>query len=251
MSTAIEVRREGHVWWVGLNRPDRRNAFDAAMVGELDDVLAQARSSPCVLVVHSTTPGMFVAGADLAELAARSSEEALIGLNAGVFERLEGHRWPTIALIDGPALGGGCELALACDLRVASPRAVFGQPEPALGLLAGAGGNWRLPQVVGVGIARRMLYAGVRLSASEAHRAGLADEVVEDADALRARGAQLAATIGERSWRALELTKAALRMYRPATTSFDIVAQALLFDGSDKAERIEAFLAKSATRGRS
>ena len=142
MST-IEVRDEGHVRWIGLNRPDKRNAIDQAMSEELAAALDDARRQPCVLIVHSTTPGIFAAGADIAELRDRDADAALLAINAGLFERLEAHRWPTIALVDGAALGGGCELALACDFRLATERAVFGQPELSLGILAGAGANWR------------------------------------------------------------------------------------------------------------
>ncbi len=104
----VVLRREGELWWVGLNRPDKRNALDQATVTELEAVLAEARRQPCLLLVHSTTPGIFAAGADIAELRDRDADAALLAINAGLFERLEAHRWPTIALIDGPALGGGC-----------------------------------------------------------------------------------------------------------------------------------------------
>ena len=237
--SSVVVRREGELWWVGLNRPDRRNAHDEAMVAEFDAVLAEARRTPSILLVHSTTPGMFAAGADIREMRDRGSDHALRAINAGLFERLEAHRWPTIALVDGPALGGGCEMALACDFRIASPRAVFAQPELSLGILAGAGGNWRLAQLVGLATARRMLYAGARLDASSALAAGLVDEIADD---LPARGAALAVTIAQRSWRALELTKLALRAHRQDTTNFDTAAQALLFDSADKYERMTTFL---------
>jgi enoyl-CoA hydratase/carnithine racemase len=236
---AVEVRRDGPVWWLGLNRPDKRNALDRRMVDALDTVLAEARRAPSILMLYSTTPGIFAAGADIAELLERDADAALLAINAGLFERLEAHRWPTIALVDGPALGGGCELALACDFRIASSSALFAQPELSLGIIAGAGANWRLPQLVGIATARRMLYAGARLSAGEALAAGLVDEVT---DTLEARGHELALAIARQSWRALELTKLGLRVHRPATTIFDIAAQALLFDGEDKYHRMTAFL---------
>ncbi|HLU73555.1 MAG TPA: enoyl-CoA hydratase/isomerase family protein [Nonomuraea sp.] len=238
----IRVSREGHLWWVGLDRPSKHNSLDQAMVDELDGVLSEARRRPCVLIVHSTTAGMFAAGADIAELRERDADAALLAINAGPFERLAAHRWPTIALIDGPALGGGCELALACDFRLASANAVFGQPEPSLGIIAGAGANWRLPQLAGLATARRMLYAGARLDASEALATGLVDEIVPAAEHLHERGRALADTIAKRSWRALELTKLALRSACPSTTTFDLAAQALLFDGDDKRTRMTAFL---------
>ncbi|MEV0408291.1 enoyl-CoA hydratase/isomerase family protein [Actinoallomurus sp. NPDC050550] len=240
--TLVQVRREDHLWWVGLDRPAKHNALDQAMVAELDTVLDEARRSPSILIVHSTTPGMFAAGADIAELRDRDADAALLAINAGLFERLEAHRWPTIALIDGPAFGGGCELALACDFRIASGNARFAQPELSLGIIAGAGANWRLPQLVGLPVARRMLYAGARLDAHQALAAGLVDEVTDNGDELPERGRVLANNIAERSWRALELTKLALRSRQPTTTAFDLAAQALLFDGDDKHARMTAFL---------
>src|SRR5690606_24687142 len=98
-----------------LDRPAKHNALDQAMVDELHAVLDDAAREPCVLVVHSATPGMFAAGADIAELLERDADAALRGINARLFDRLEAHPWPTVAVVDGPALGGGCELALACD----------------------------------------------------------------------------------------------------------------------------------------
>jgi enoyl-CoA hydratase len=235
----VEVRDEGPVRWIGLNRPDKRNAIDQAMSAELTAALDDARQQPCVLVVHSAVPGMFAAGADIAELRERDADAALLGINARVFEKLEAHRWPTIAAVDGPAFGGGCELSLACDFRIASPRAVFAQPELGLGILAGAGGNWRLAQVAGQQIARRLLYTGARLTAAEALAAGLADELADDA---LAAAQIMAEKIARQSWRALELTKLSLASHRPATTTFDLAAQALLFGTQDKYDRMTAFL---------
>jgi enoyl-CoA hydratase len=242
--STVTTERRGPVLLVGIDRPGKRNALDEATVAGLEAVLDEAgRGEPAVLVLHSTTPGTFVAGADIAELIGRDADDALRAINAGLFERLEAHRWPTIAAVDGPALGGGCELALACDLRVASTRARFGQPELGLGILAGAGGNWRLAQLGGVGLARRMLYTGEVLDAAAALAAGLVDAVHEP-DHLLDAAVALAGRIASNSWRALELTKLALRLNRPATTLFDITAQALLFESPDKQERMGAFLSR-------
>jgi enoyl-CoA hydratase/carnithine racemase len=226
---------------VGLDRPEKRNALDEATIDSLHRVLDDHSREPCVLVVHSTTPGTFAAGADIAELLERDADAAFRSINAGVCEHLEQHRWPTIAAVDGWAMGGGCELAMACDLRVASPAARFGQPELGLGIIAGAGGNWRLAQLVGLGLTRRMLYTGTILDAEAALAAGLVDEVHPAGELLDAAIA-MAATIATRSWRALELTKLALRLHRPATTTFDITAQALLFESDDKRRRMTEFL---------
>lgn len=245
----VRSERRGNVLLLGLDRPAKYNALDESMVDEIDVVLAAARREPCVLVVHSMTPGIFAAGADIAEMVDRDGDAALRGINSGLFDRLEAHRWPTIAAVDGPAFGGGCELTLACDLRVASPGATFAQPELGLGIVAGAGANWRLPQTVGLPMARRMLYAGEILDAEAALSAGLVD-ALHPADRLLAAAVALAEQIATRSWRALELTKLALRSHRPATTSLDMVAQAVLFDGDDKRERMSRFLDDRAVRRR-
>ena len=243
MALTRVVRNDG-VLLLGLDRPDKRNALDEAMVDEIDAVLRHAsREEPAVVVVHSTTPGMFVSGADIGELIERDADAALRSINAGLFDRLEAHRWPTITAIDGAAFGGGCELALACDLRVASPNARFAQPELNLGILAGAGANWRLPALVGIGMARRMLYTGEIVDADTALTSGLVD-AVHPTDELLTEAIALAERIGQRSWRALELTKLALRQHRPATTGLDVAAQALLFESDEKRRRMQAFLDK-------
>jgi enoyl-CoA hydratase/carnithine racemase len=237
----LVVERRGDALLVGFNRPEKRNAIDLATTDAVHQVLTDHARERCILVLHSTTPGMFVAGADIGELVKRDADDAFMGINVKLFERLEAHRWPTVAVIDGPALGGGCELALACDLRMASTRARFAQPELNLGIMAGAGANWRLAQLVGLAQARRMLYLGETLDAEAALAAGLVDAVHEPEAALDA-ALDMVATIAARSWRALELTKLALRLHRPATSTFDMAAQSLLFESDDKRRRMEAFL---------
>ncbi len=240
-SGPLVCERRGDALLVGFNRPDKRNAIDVATAEALHQVLSDQARERCILVLHSTTPGMFVSGADINELLGRDADDAFMGINVRLFERLEAHRWPTIAVVDGPALGGGCELAMACDLRIASPRARFAQPELNLGILAGAGANWRLAQLVGLPLARRMLYLGETLDAEGARAAGLVDAVHEPEALLDAALAMVTA-IATRSWRALELTKLALRLNRPATSIFDMAAQSLLFESDDKRERMENFL---------
>ncbi|MGH9030623.1 MAG: enoyl-CoA hydratase/isomerase family protein [Acidimicrobiia bacterium] len=245
---SLRVERRRTTVLVGLDRPAKRNALDEAMVDELHAALDEHARDPNVLVLYSTTPGVFAAGADIAELVERDADAALRAINAGLCDRLEAHRWPTIAAVDGWALGGGCELALACDLRVVSPAARFGQPELDLGIMAGAGGNWRLAQLVGLGLARRMLYTGAILDAAGALEAGLAESVHPAGELLDA-AVELAGTIAQRSWRALELTKLALRLHRPSTTLFDLVGQALLFESDDKHQRMTDFLERRSRKG--
>ena len=154
-SPTVQVTQRENAVWIGLNRPDKRNALDLATSRALRDVFEEAQAAgPAVLVLHSTTPGIFVSGTDIADLLQRRAEEALNPVNVRLFEQLASFRWPTIAVIDGPAFGGGLELALACDLRIGTLAARFATPEPSLGILAGAGGNHRLSRLTGFAVAR-------------------------------------------------------------------------------------------------
>lgn len=237
------VELDSNTVTVGFNTPHKRNALDQATVDALDDVLKTYSVEPTILIFHSTTPAMFISGADIAELRDRTADDAMASINASLFNRIAAHRWPTIAAIDGYALGGGCELALACDFRLATPNSTFGQPELGLGILAGAGANWRLRQLVGLPMARRMLFLGERLNGDQAYELGLLDEVVAEADLMN-RATEMAARIGRNSWQATELTKLALRQNEPRTTDFDITAQAILFESDEKHDRMTKFLNK-------
>jgi enoyl-CoA hydratase len=221
----FSLRRDGDLYWLALRQPAGPRALDGATVEELEVVLAEASLEPGILILHSMTPGVFAAATEIVEPLG-PADVAVLRTFARALERLEAHRWPTIALVDGPALGGGCELALACDFRLASPAAEFGQPVLSPGVIAGVGGYGRLSRLAGVGLARRVLLTGARLTAHEALTAGLVDDITDD---LEGGARTLADRIMRRSWRSLELAKIALR--RPAGTTFDIVMQALLFDG--------------------
>jgi len=244
----VEVAVDGTTVVISLNRPAARNALDEETIDGLHTVLAEWRNQRSILIVRSSTPGMFVAGADIAELMQRGSDDALRRINVGLFDALAGHRWPTIAAIDGHALGGGCELALACDFRLATPTSVFGQPEADLGIIAGAGANWRLERLVGLSVARRILLAGERLDGEAALAVGLVDQL-HPADELLDAARELAERMAARSWQALELTKAALRQADRPTTELDVTAQAVLFESEDKRERLQAFLDRKRPSG--
>lgn len=232
---------------LAIDRPEAANALSAELVSELHNALDDLGGAPRLLVVTSATPGRFVAGADIAELLARDEEDALRAINVDLFDRIARWRWPTVAAIDGPAIGGGLELAMACDLRVASSRSWFRQPEVGLGIVAGAGAHRRLVDLVGVGRARRMLLAGVRVEASEAYDWGLIDVVDDDP---LGSALQLARSMASQSLRALELTKLVLAsVERPSTRTADILAQAVLFESDDKRARMGAFLERRRGRG--
>jgi enoyl-CoA hydratase len=224
---------------VTLRRPEARNAINAAMVRELHEVCAAVEERPR-LVLITGDGGTFAAGADIGELRERGREQALQGINSRLFERIARLPLPTVAAVDGYALGGGAELAYACDIRLASPTAVFGNPEPGLGILAAAGATWRLRELVGASVAKQVLLAGRRLDAEEAHRVGLVAEVVP-AEELLERAHSLLDRMARSGALALRLTKlvADAPGGHPLT---DDLAQAILFESDDKRSRMDAFL---------
>src|ERR671922_1155761 len=181
MSTLLFELTDG-ICRLTVNRPDKLNALDAIVIAELADAVTRIETDSAVRGVVITGAGgkAFVAGADIAELAAQSPIEgkrrAMVG--QAVFRRLEQCGKPVIAAVNGFALGGGCELAMACHIRIASENARFGQPEINLGLFPGAGGTQRLPRLVGKGLAIELMLTGDRISAAEAERIGLVNKVV-------------------------------------------------------------------------
>ena len=225
---------------VTLRRPQARNAINAAMVGELHDVCAALEQRPRLLLLTGDG-GTFAAGADIAELRERGRDQALQGINSRLFDRIARLPMPTVAAVDGYALGGGAELAYACDIRLASPAAVFGNPEPGLGILAAAGASWRLRELVGGSVAKQVLLAGRRLDADDAYRFGLVAEIVP-ADDLVKRAHALLDRMARSGELALRLTKlvADAPGGHPVT---DDLAQAILFESAEKRSRMDAFLA--------
>lgn len=165
---------------ITVNRPDKLNALNDATIAELGVAIDEAVSRDDVGAVLLTGAGRaFVAGADIAELQSQSPLEAQRRARAGqtIFRRFETSPKPTVAAINGFALGGGCELAMACHVRIASEKAKLGQPEVKLGIVPGYGGTQRLPRLVGRGAALRLLLTGDMIDAAEAHRLGLVDQV--------------------------------------------------------------------------
>src|SRR5690606_597544 len=198
---ALLVHVDDGVATITVNRPEKRNALNAAVRRELIQALDALAADGDVRVLILTGAGekAFIAGADVAEFAQRTPLEqrgAMSGRTAA--EALAAFPLPTIAMINGYALGGGCELALACDLRVAARSARLGQPEIKLGLIPGAGGTQRLPRLVGLGAAMRLVLTGELIGAEEAARIGLVDLVVDDAE-LAPRTQELARTIASHS----------------------------------------------------
>jgi enoyl-CoA hydratase len=254
----LRVEREGAVAIVTIDREEKRNALNAVVRGELVRAVEALAADPDVRVLVLTGAGekAFVAGADIQEFAERTpleQRDAMTGTR--LFEAVAACPKPTIAMVNGFALGGGCELAMACDIRVASDRARFGQPEINLGIIPGGGGTQRLPRLVGTGQALRLILSGELIDAAEAARIGLADLVVPAAD-LRARTLELAGRIAGKSPVALRLAKAAVRaaseMPLAAGLQYETELFVTAFASEDKREGVRAFLEKRAPefRGR-
>lgn len=240
----------GEVVRVTLNRPDSRNSIDQALVSELHRVCELLEDEPRVLILTGLTEpdrGVFASGADLRQMIKRTCDDGLKGINSTVFQRIQNLPMPVIAAIDGWALGGGLELALAADIRIASDRAKFGQPETGLGLVAAAGAAWRLKELMGEGQAAQLVFTGEIISAPRAHELGLVNSVVP-ADDLADSAITLANTIAEKDPRATRLMKTVLKAPREAHPVIDNMAQAIAFESEGKNDRIGAFLNKSAKK---
>jgi enoyl-CoA hydratase len=228
-----------------LNRPEARNAINLEMVRALHGALEEISAHPelRVLVLQGAGNRAFAAGADIGDLQSRGSREALGSINAELFQAVEDFPLPTIAAIRGHALGGGLELALACDLRLAADDAKLGLPEVSLGVFPAAGGTRRLPRLVGDGLARELVFTGRILDAEEAVRIGLVNRVVPAASLVDEAHA-LASSIAKNGELALRIAKLGLLATSRGRDSdaFEKAGQALLFDSPDKDRRMRAFL---------
>ena len=235
---------------ITINRPDKRNALNAAVRHEIVDALDQLHADDTARVVIITGAGdkAFVAGADIGEFAERTpveQREAMQGRR--VFDEVAACPKPTIAMINGFALGGGCELAIACDIRVAARSARFGQPEVRLGLIPGGGGTQRLPRLVGAGRALRLILTGDLIDAEEAYRIGLVDVLVDDAE-LHTRTQELARSMAAHSPVALRLAKDAVAgaLETPLSAGLALERELFItaFASDDRREGVSAFLEK-------
>ncbi len=248
---AVEVTREGAVAIVVVNRPEALNALSRATNEELLATAQSLSTDDSVRAVVLTGGGdkAFVAGADIPEMATFSAEQARrsSALGQSVMSAIEAAPQPWVAAVNGFALGGGCELALACDIRFASENAKFGQPEIGLAITPGFGGTQRLPRIVGQGWAKYLVLSGRHIRADEALRIGLV-QAVFPRDELMARTMKLAEELAGRSPLAMRYCKAAVS----AASDTDIVTgQAierdlfgLVFATDDHAEGLSAFLEK-------
>jgi enoyl-CoA hydratase len=232
-----------------VNRPEVRNALDLATVQELTAGVAALSADGGVgaIVITGAGEAVFVSGADINDIRARSRNDGLAAINSTMFAAIDKCPKVTIAAVNGLALGGGCELALSCDLRVAADHAKFGQPEVGLGIIPGAGATQRLPRIIGLGRAKQLILTGDAIDAPKALEWGLVSAVVP-AGELMAHALALAERVLARGPLAIRLAKLALnasaRVDLDSGLLIETLAQAICFESADKQEGTTAFLEK-------
>jgi enoyl-CoA hydratase len=250
MAETILEAREGRVAILTINRPDKLNALNQQVRDEMLEILARLEGDDEVGVVVITGAGekSFIAGADIGEFEGRSPFDQRRAMRSPrIYDVMAGFPKPVIAMINGFCLGGGCELAMSCDLRIAADSARFGQPEIKLGLIPGGGGTQRLPRLVGLGHALRLVLSGEMIGAAEAEKIGLVELVVPAAE-LSERTLELASKIASKSPLTLRVAKEAVRASERLPIEEGILYErdlfCLCFSTEDKEEGVEAFLEK-------
>ena len=232
-----------------IDRPEVRNALNLETVNEMHEALRAlgARDDVGVLIITGAGDQAFVSGADINDIRARTLEDGLAAINSSLFAALEHFPRPTIAAINGYALGGGCELALACDIRIASEAARFGQPELNLGIIPGAGATQRLPRIIGWGRAKHFVLTGEIIDAQQALEMGLVSALAPAAE-LMPRARDIASRVLRKGPLAARLAKLALnasaRVDLDSGLLIETLAQAICYDSDDKREGATAFLEK-------
>jgi enoyl-CoA hydratase len=244
----LRLALDGRVATLTVDRPDVRNALDGATVEEFHRALAEVATAKAgVLILTGAGDKAFVSGADIRAIQARRRDDALASINSRLMSAVENHEAVSIAAVNGYALGGGCELALACDLRIAAEHAVFGQPEAAIGIIPGAGATQRLPRIVGLGWAKHLVLTGEILDAKQALEIGLVTAIMP-ASQLQVRARELAKRILRQGPLAARLAKISLnasaRVDLDSGLLIETLAQAICYDSEDKQEGTTAFLEK-------
>src|SRR5919108_5730283 len=247
----LKVEKKNSIAYITIDRPKVLNALNMQTMGELREVFTQIKDDAEVRVAILTGGGekAFVAGADINELQKNNAVEAKAYTHRGqaVLELIENLGKPVIACINGFALGGGCEIAMACTMRLASENAKLGQPEVKLGIIPGYGGTQRLPRLVGKGVAMQLVLSGEMISAQEAYRVGLVNEVVAPAE-LIPRAEAIAQKIVANAPLAVQYAMEAVNKGMEMTLAGGLYLEATLFGiccaTEDKKEGTTAFLEK-------
>ena len=247
----IKFEKKGAIAHVTVNRPDKMNALNSTVMGELRAAFTAIKDDAEVRVAILTGAGekAFVAGADIGELARQDPVAAKEYTHKGqaVLDLIENLGKPVIACINGFALGGGCELAMACTFRLASENAKLGQPEVKLGIIPGYGGSQRLPRLVGKGLANQLLLTGEMIPAQEAHRIGLVNEVVPQAELIpraEAIAGKIVANAPLAVQYCLEAVNKGMEMSLPEALYLEAVLFGVACATEDKKEGTAAFLEK-------
>jgi enoyl-CoA hydratase len=252
---------DGMIAKVTINRPDKLNALNQDVTSSIKEMCKWAEENDsirCVVITGAkpnpppegkrAKPHAFVAGADITEFVGKGSEEIRELFRDNAIEAIWNLNKPTIAMVDGFALGGGCEVACSCDIRIASDRSIFGTPEIKLGLIPGYGGSQRLVHLVGYGRAMEMMMTGNNVSAEDAYRMGIVNHLCTPDD-LESKTMEIAQTIASKSMHTLRVAKQTIRasLDNGITDGVEIeaVAFANLFDTEDKEIGVQAFLNRS------
>ena len=251
----VEVTKQGNIGIITMNRPEALNALSSAVFADLTKALDQVEHDDDVYVVIITGAGRaFVAGADIGEMANMNVEEGLAFSELGnsLLMRVDMFPKPTIAAVNGFALGGGCELSLACDIRIASEKAKFGQPEVGLGIIPGFGGTQRMARIIGTGAAMELIYTAETIDAKRAEAIGMVNHVVAP-DELMDFALNLANKIAANAQVAIRTSKMAIRRGIDCDIStavtYEALAFATCFGTEDQKDAMKAFVEKRKLNG--
>ncbi len=246
----VLLEKDGHIGILTLNRPEKRNALDPLTWNEIRSGIREFRFDADIRVVIITGAGgkAFASGADIGALRERPTLEVLKAESQETLLEVENLDKPVIAAIDGFALGGGCELAMACDIRIATVQSKLGQPEVNLGVIPGAGGTQRLQRLVGIGKAKELIFTGDIITAAQAREIGLVNKVVDEAARLMTAAKEMADKIISKGPVAVAVAKIAINVGANTDINsgllFEKFAQTVAFATQDRIEGTSAFLEK-------
>ncbi|AKA70817.1 short-chain-enoyl-CoA hydratase [Clostridium scatologenes] len=246
----IKVEKENHISILSINRPKALNALNAELLNEIDQCIDQVKNDESTYVLIITGEGKaFVAGADIAEMKDKTPEQArkFAELGLAIFRKIELMEKPVIAAINGFALGGGCELSMSCDIRIASQKAKFGQPEVGLGIIPGFAGTQRLSRLVGPGKAKELIYTADMIKAEEAEKIGLVNKVVAPEELMNEAKA-MAEKIASKAQAAIRYSKISINKGFETDIDTGMTIEnnlfSLCFATEDQKEGMGAFLEK-------